>query len=118
MLKLPTLTPEFWTARVMQAVSVILGIAATFGLNLTAPEKAGLLAVTVAFVPGLIEMGWLHFRGMVQSILPAPTHVIVATSTSGHTAVQAENTPATVTANVGSGESVTVTHSGSSAAAG
>lgn len=102
-MNLPTLTPEFWVVRVGQAVSWALGIAASFGLNLDGVQKAAILAVTVAFVPGLLEIGWLHFRGLARSVLPAPTHVIVA---------GAPTTTATpvVATQVGAGETVTVTH--------
>jgi len=106
MLKIPTLTPEFWVVRVGQAVSWALGFAASFGLNLTNVQKAAVLSVTVAFIPGLLEIGWLHFRGLINSVVPAsPTHVIVATPTA-----VATDTSATVSAKVGTGESVTVSH--------
>ncbi|HUY55341.1 MAG TPA: hypothetical protein VMV23_09315 [Candidatus Nanopelagicaceae bacterium] len=113
-LNLPTLSVEFWTTRVGQAVSAILGIAASYGLQLSNAEKAAILAATVAFIPALLEIGWLHFRGLARSIIPAPpaaapTHVIVATTPTA-TGVQA-STPATVSAAVGPGESVTVSHS-------
>lgn len=88
-----------------QAVSVILGLAASFGLNLDATQKAAILSVTVAFVPALLEVGWLHFRGLARQVLPAPTHVIVASPSA-----VASDTSATVSAKVGTEESVTVTH--------
>ncbi len=107
-MNLPTLSVEFWTTRVTQAVSVILGFAASYGFNLNNTEKAAILAVTVAFIPGLLEIGWLHFRGLAKQVIPAPTHVIVAAPTATQTGVQS-TAPATINAAVGPNEAVTVT---------
>lgn len=110
-MNLPTLSVEFWTTRVGQAVSMILGVAASYGLNLSNAEKAAVLSFTVAFIPGLLEIGWLHFRGLVKSVVPAPspTHVIVAAPTASSTGVQvAGGSAAQVSTPVAAGESVTV----------
>ncbi len=107
-MNLPTLSVEFWSTRVGQAVSVILGFAASYGLQLSNAEKAAILAFTVAFIPGLLEMGWLHFRGLARQVIPAPTHVIVAAPTATGTGVQSTS-PASVSTTVGPNEAVTVT---------